>query len=109
MNQEDGYQISKALLLVGGIVLIVLGASELAGIGAIGIDRLFAFMGTLGPIMAIVVGAVALITASRVKDLTTSVVLAVLGLLAGGIGGALVAIAGILAIVSKHTLKNPSS
>jgi hypothetical protein len=104
MNQEDGYQISKALLLVGGIVLIVLGATEIAGIGAIGIDRLFYSLGTLGPIMAIVAGAVALITASRVKDLTTDVVLAVLGLLAGGIGGIIVAIAGILAIISKHTL-----
>ncbi len=102
MNQDDGYQISKALLLIGGIVLIALGATELAGIGGIGLGRIF---GSLGPIMAVIVGAVALITASKVKDLTIDIVLAVLGFLAGGVGGVLVAIAGILAIISKHTLK----
>jgi hypothetical protein len=106
MNQEDGFQISRALLLIGGIVAIAFGATVLGSMGslaAINLSRLFSLT---GPLMAIVVGVVALVTANRVKDEPISVVLAVLGFITGGAGGVLVAIAGISAIISKHTLKS---
>lgn len=107
MNQEDGYKVARALLLVGGLVALVIGAVELANINMV---RLFTTASTattidlFGPTMLIVVGVIALVTSSRVSDEPLDIVLAVLGILAGGAGGAIVAIAGILAIVSKHAL-----
>lgn len=106
MDQNEGYEISKAILLIGGIVLIALGATEIAGLGGIGFARIF---GSLGPITAVIVGVFALVTASKIKDLTIDIVISVLGFIAGGVGGVLVAIAGILAIIFKHTLKTAST
>ncbi len=107
MNQEDGYQISRALLLIGGIVAIAFGATA---IGAnLTATRTYAdVLAFPGPLLALVVGVVALVTSSRVKDEALDVVLAVLGFMAGGVGGVLVAIAGVWAIISRHTLKGPT-
>lgn len=106
MNQEDGYQIARALLLIGGIVAIAFGATELGTMNTLSLDRLLSLS---GPLMPVIVGVVALVTASKVKDESMNIVLAVLGFIAGGAGGVLIAIAGILAIISKHTLKSPVS
>jgi hypothetical protein len=58
-----------------------------------------------GPLFTMVVGIVALVTSSRVNDEALNVVIAVMGFVAGGAGGILVAVAGVVAIVSRHTLK----
>ncbi len=109
MDQEDGYQIARALLLVGGIVAIAFGATALGSMGTlatVSVDKLLSFS---GPLFTVAVGVVALVTAGKVKDESIDVVLAVLGFVAGGAGGVLVAIAGISAIVSRHTLKGSTS
>ncbi len=109
MDQEDGYQIARALLLVGGIVAIAFGATALGSIGTlatVSLDRLLSFS---GPLFTIVVGVVALVTAGKIRDESIDVVLAVLGFIAGGAGGVLVAIAGVSAIISRHTLKGSTS
>jgi hypothetical protein len=104
MNQEDGYSISRALLLIGGIVAIAFGATALGA--NIFTARTYADLLTFsGPLFAMVVGVVALVTSSKVNDEALNVVLAVLGFIAGGAGGVLVAIAGVWAIISRHTLK----
>jgi|SRR5215471_2552466 len=104
MNQEDGYQISRALLLIGGIVAIAFGATALGT--NIFSTRTFSDLLTFsGPLFAMVVGVVALVTSSKVKEEALDVVLAVLGFIAGGAGGILVAVAGVWAIISRHTLK----
>jgi surface polysaccharide O-acyltransferase-like enzyme len=109
MNKEDGYQISRALLLIGGIVAIAFGATALGtnlfNYSAYTYDSLLTFS---GPLFTMIVGVVALVTSSRVKDEALNIVLAVLGFIAGGAGGVLVAIAGVWAIISRHTLKGPS-
>jgi hypothetical protein len=107
MNQEDGYSIARALLLIGGIVAIAFGATALGSnlFQARTYSDLLTFS---GPLFAMVVGVVALVTSSRVKDEALDVVLAVLGFIAGGAGGVLVAIAGVWAIISRHTLKGQS-
>jgi len=94
-------------LLVGGIVSLVLGAISLANVNilrALTSASAGTSLDLFGPTMLIVVGVVGLTTASRVEDEPLDIVLAVLGILAGGVGGALVALAGISAIVSKHAL-----
>jgi hypothetical protein len=104
MNQEDGYQISRALLLIGGIVAIAFGATALGAnvFNARAYSDLLTFS---GPLFLMVVGVVALVTGSRIKEEGVAVVLAVLGFIASGPGGLLVAIAGVWAIISRHTLK----
>jgi len=105
MNQEDGYQIARTLLLIGGIVAIAFGATELGGIGVVTSVSLATLTSISGPLFTIIVGAVALVTANRVSNEPMNVVLAVLGFIAGGAGGVLVAVAGISAIISRHALK----
>jgi hypothetical protein len=107
MNQEDAYQLARALLLIGGILAIAFGATTL-GANVTSYRTLADAFANTGPLLAMIVGVVALVTSSRVKDEPIDIILAVLGFLAGGLGGALVAIGGIWAIISRHTLKNQS-
>ncbi len=93
MNQEDGYQIARALLLIGVIVAIAFGATAL-GIGLTGVRAFTDLLAIPGPLLTVIVGMVALVASSRVKDEALDIVLAVLGFIAGGAGGVLVAIAG---------------
>lgn len=104
MNQEDSYQLARALLLIGGILAIAFGAISF-GNDLSSYRTLTATFANTGPLLAMVVGVVALVASSRVKDEAIDIILAVLGFLAGGLGGVLVAIGGIWAIISKHTLK----
>ena len=104
MNQEDGYQISRALLLIGGIVALAFGATEL-GSSVFYTRALPDIFSISGPIFAMIVGVVALVTSGKIKEEALAVVLAVLGFIAQGPGGILVGIAGVWAIISKYTLK----
>jgi ABC-type uncharacterized transport system permease subunit len=107
MNQENSYSLARAILLIGGIVAIAFGATAL-GASITGHATFNTSLTDTGPILGVIVGVVALVASSRVKDEAIDVVLAVLGFLAGGLGGVLVAIGGIWAIISKYTLKNQS-
>ena len=104
MNQEDAYSLARAILLIGGIVAIAYGATLLGSY--ITSSRSIADLTSVpGPLLTLIVGVVALVASSKVKDESMDIVLAVLGFIAGGLGGVLVAIAGIWAIISRHTLK----
>lgn len=94
MNQEDGYSIALALLLIGGIVAIAFGATAL-GVGITGARTYTDLLAFPGPLLTMIVGVVALVGSSRVKDEALDIVLAVLSFIAGGAGGVLVAIAGV--------------
>jgi energy-converting hydrogenase Eha subunit A len=107
MNQENSYSLARAILLIGGIVAIAFGATAL-GASITSRASFSTSLADTGPILGVIVGVVALVASSRVKDEAIDVVLAVLGFLAGGLGGVLVAIGGIWAIISKYTLKNQS-
>jgi hypothetical protein len=106
MNQEDGYPISHALLLIGGIIAIAFGATAL-GTNIFNTRSYSDLLTFSGPLFVMIVGIVALVTQNRVKEEAMDVVLAVLGFMALGPGGLLVAIAGVWAIISRHTLKGP--
>ncbi len=104
MNQEDGYQIARALLMIGGIVALAFGATKLGSLGNQASLSNASLFSLTGPLMTLVVGAVALVAAGRVTEESFAIVTAVLGFIVGGAGGVLVAIAGISAILSKHAL-----
>ena len=104
MNQEDAYQLSRAILMIGGIVAIVFGATAF-GASITTARTLTEALSYPTPLLGVIVGVVALVASSKVKDEAIDIVLAVLGFLAGGIGGVLVAIGGIWAIISRYTLK----
>ncbi len=108
MNQEDGYQIARALLLIGGIVALAFGATAL-GINITGGRAFSDLLAFPGPLLTMIVGVVAMVASSRVKDEAINIVVAVLGFIVGGAGGVLVAIAGVWAIISRHTLKGPAA
>ena len=105
MNQEDAYSLARAILLIGGIVAIAFGATTLGA--NIASYRTFPdALANTAPLLTLIVGVAALVTSSRVKDEAIDIVLAVLGFLAGGLGGVLVAIGGIWALISKYTIKS---
>ena len=97
------------MLLIGGILAIAFAATAL-GADLTTRASLYAILSDTGPILGVIVGVVALVASSRVKDEAVDVILAVLGFLAGagaaGVGGVLVAIAGIWAIISRYTIKS---
>jgi cytochrome bd-type quinol oxidase subunit 2 len=104
MNQDDAYSLARAILLIGGIVAIAFGATTL-GANISSHTTLQAALADYTPLLGVIVGVVALVASSRIKDEAIAIVMAVLGFLAGGLGGVLVAIGGIWAIISRYTLK----
>jgi hypothetical protein len=105
MNQDDAYSLARAILLIGGIVALAFGAT-LLGTYFTGGRPLSDILAVPGPLLGVVVGVVALVASSRIKEEAVAIVMAVLGFLAGGLGGVLVAIGGIWAIISRYTLKS---
>ena len=101
MNQEDAFSLARAILMIGGIVAIAFGATALGS----NLSNFNALANT-GPLLGVIVGVAALVASSRIKDEAIAIVMAVLGFLAGGLGGVLVAIGGIWAIISRYTLKS---
>ncbi len=104
MNQDDAYSLARAILLIGGIVAIAYGAT-LLGSYFTSARPLSDILAVPGPLLGVIVGVAALVASSRIKDEAVAIIMAVLGFLAGGLGGVLVAIGGIWAIISRYTLK----
>ena len=104
MNQDDAYSLSRAILLIGGIVAIAFGATAL-GANFTSYRTAADALANTGPLLGVIVGVVALVASSRIKEEAIAIIMAVLGFLAGGLGGVLVAIGGIWAIISRYTLK----
>ena len=105
MKQDDAYSLARAVLLIGGIVAIAFGATSL-GANIASYRTLGNAFANTTPLLTVIVGVVALVASSRVKDEAVDIVLAVLGFLAGGLGGILVAIGGIWALISRYTIKD---
>ena len=104
MKQEDAYSLARAVLLIGGILAISFGATAL-GANLSSYATVSAAVANTGPILGIIVGVVALFASTRIKEEAIAIVMAVLGFLAGGLGGVLVAIGGIWALISRYTIK----
>jgi hypothetical protein len=91
------------LVLVGGIIVLLFGLLNLLEV-SVRIFRdisLLSFLGgTVRALVQIAIGIVCIIGSKFVSNLVWAIVLLVLGVVAGTIGGSLVAIGAILGIVS---------
>jgi hypothetical protein len=94
-------KLAYVLALLGGVVLVVLGLLSFLGMGftMVTFSMFGPFGGSFWGIIEVVLGVVAIYGAKRVTDLTWAVVLLVIGLVAGGFGGILVLLGGILGLL----------
>ena len=104
MNQDDAYSLARAVLLIGGILAIAFGATTL-GANLSSYSSLSNALANTGPLLGVIVGVVALVASSRISQEPIAIIMAVLGFLAGGWGGVLVAIGGIWALITRYTIK----
>jgi hypothetical protein len=103
MREGSLGQLAYILALIGGIILVIQGILSFVGmpfilfvpsiIGPIG--------GSYWGIIEIILGIIAIIGARRATDLTWDIVLIVVGVIAGGLGGLLVLIGGIVGLVLR--------
>jgi hypothetical protein len=89
--------ISRALALVGGILLVISGPPHMMWaipfvVGA----------GAIRGLLALICGIVALIGAKRLPDLAWGIVLIIVGAIGGGISGLLALIGGAIGIAAKY-------
>ncbi len=117
--KESLREIAVILSILGGVLMLILGALELIG-GAVWYfghhmwtcphmwNHMWTaplLMGIQVPYRAIIVlicGIVALIGAKRLPDPAWSIVLIILGAIAGGIGGLLALLGGAIGIAAKY-------
>ena len=78
MNQDDAYSLARAILMIGGIVAIAFGGTTL-GVNITSYRALADTFANTTPLLTGIVGVVALVTASRVKEEAIDIVPAVLG------------------------------
>ena len=96
-------QLAYILALIGGIILVIQGILSFLGmallmfvpsiIGPIG--------GSYWAIIEIILGIVAIYGAKRATDLTWDIILIVIGIIAGGLGGLLVLLGGIVGLILR--------
>ena len=113
---EDLKGVSRALALVGGIVLVISGALRFLGgaiwhldgymwIGHLHMMWAVPFLvgaGVIRGLIALICGIVALIGAKKLPDLAWGIVLIIAGAIGGGIGGLLALIGGAIGIAAKY-------
>jgi hypothetical protein len=90
--------ISRILVLIGGILLIVFGLFSVLG-GSF--DSRYLGISLSGSIFGIAVGVIALYGHTRVGELVWAVILLVLGYFAGGLGGLLVLLGSLIALIMR--------
>ena len=88
--------ISRILVLIGGILLIVFGLFTVLG-GSF--DSRYLGVSISGSIFGLVVGIIALYGYTRIGEVLWAVILAVLGYFAGGLGGILVLLGSLIALI----------
>ncbi len=95
--------LARVLFLLGGIILI-LGAVLDIGVGLRGILDFAPHIPSLGSIAGVLIdlvaGAVALAGIAQVSNPVWSIILLILGFLAGGLGGIIVILGAIIALVA---------
>ena len=94
-------RVAYVLALIGGIILVILGLLSFLGMAftMFTFSMFGSFGGSFWGIIQIVLGLVAIYGAKRVTDVAWAVVLIVVGIIAGGLGGLLVLLGGILGLI----------
>ncbi|MGD0331444.1 MAG: hypothetical protein ABSB40_13535 [Nitrososphaeria archaeon] len=90
------------LALIGGVLIIVFGFLGLIGnsLGSAFSPAGYYVSGAMYSIVAIIIGVICVIGSKSVGTLVWAIVLLVLGIVSGGIGGALVILGALLGLVS---------
>jgi hypothetical protein len=111
MVNKEALQIGKALVLVGGVLIIVLGLVQWIGATAFWsfsmyMPRLYriesGFMAGIGLVVDLIAGVVAIIGSKKADELVWAIILLIVGIVVGGWGGVLVVVGAIVALVSRY-------
>jgi hypothetical protein len=103
-SKSSFYSLARILLIIGGLILILGAALDVVGglRGLFDLNFRISSLGFLtGVVIAIIAGVVAFIGAGQISNTALNIILIVLGYLAGGLGGILVIIGAIVALVTK--------
>lgn len=96
-------KIAYWLALIGGVVMILSGVLSFLGSSFMMFySPLGGVLGAGASIIHIILGIVAAIVAKQASDLKGGIILVIVGLVGGGFGGILVALGGIVGLVSKY-------
>ena len=95
-------ELARILVLVGGIVLVIFGIIGVLASPIVGFTQgFFEGIGRLGQgLLQIVIGLIAFFGHRQLKSLAWTVVILVLGIIAGGLGGILMVIGALIAIMT---------
>jgi hypothetical protein len=99
MSEISVSRIAYILALVGGILMVIFGLLGLIG-SSFGPREIFHWGYTYGGIVTIICGVVAIIGAKSASTLVWAIVLIVVGVIGGGLGGLLVALGGLLGLLT---------
>jgi hypothetical protein len=94
-------RVAYLLVLLGGIIMVVFGLASLIGTSIANFSLLSGF-GIGAGIVQIILGIIALIGAKKAGQVEWAIILIVVGLIAGGVGGILVLLGGIVSLVLKY-------
>ena len=103
-SKSSLYSLARLLLIIGGLVLILGAVLDVVGglRGLFDLNFRISSLGFLtGVVIAIIAGVVAFIGAGQISNVALNIILVVLGYLAGGLGGILVILGALVAIVTK--------
>ena len=103
MPETSISQLAYYLALIGGIIMVILGALSLFGY-PFGPLHWWGF--AYGSIVTIICGVIAVIGARRASTLVWAIVLIIVGLIGGTLGGLLVLIGGIIGLVTVLSKKH---
>ncbi len=96
------HQLAYYLVLIGGILLIVFSL-----LGLVGVAISIPFHSSLGgmnfgfALLPLILGIIAVVGAKHASELLWAIVLIIVGYIAGGIGGLLVLIGGIIGLLTR--------
>ena len=92
-------ELSRILVLIGGVLLIIFGLFTVLG-GSF--ESRYVGISLSGSIFGILVGLIALFGNTRIGQPVWAVILAVLGYFAGGLGGLLVLLGSLIALIMHY-------
>lgn len=93
--------IGYVMALVGGILLVLFGSLGLIGSAFLIFSPVAFLSKTVYSLMEIVIGIICIIGSKAVKNITWAIILLILGFVAGGIGGTLVVLGGLIGLLAK--------
>ena len=98
------YSLARLLLIIGALILILGAVLEIVGglRGLFDLTFLIPSLGFLtGLVIAIIAGVVAFVGAGQIKNPALNIILLILGYLAWGIGGILIILGALVALVTR--------